>query len=102
MNSNLGWNTEKDWTVFEAWHNKETRDGSFNRPSCMTSHINKLTQDYELEKSTKSISLKPRRIVSHIKWEAPLMDWIKLNIDEVRDKNDNSSYGDIIRGSDGE
>lgn len=79
MNCNLGWNADKDWTDFWAtachniWtcHNKETSDESFNRLSCMITHINNLVQDYEHAKNAANMSLTPHRVLSFIKCEAP-------------------------------
>lgn len=68
----------------------------------MISHINKITQDYEHAKTTKSISLKTHRILNLVKLETPLVGWVKLNTDEVRDKDGKTSCDGIIRGSVGE
>ncbi|KAI5414830.1 hypothetical protein KIW84_040336 [Lathyrus oleraceus] len=110
MNCNLGWNADKDWTAFWAtvchniWtcHNKETYDESFNRLSCMITHINNLVQDYEHAKNTANISLTPHRVLSFIKWEAPPVGWVKLNTYGTREKYRNTSCGGIVRGSEGE
>lgn len=62
----------------------------------------KITQDYELANTTTSINLKAHIILSPIKWETPSVGWLKLNTDGARDKDGNSSYDGIIRGSDAE
>ncbi|KAI5425405.1 hypothetical protein KIW84_031275 [Lathyrus oleraceus] len=54
----------------------QIHNDNFNRPSC------------------KGVSL--------IKWEAPLSDWVKMNIDGAMDKEGNSGCSGIIRGSGGE
>lgn len=88
--------------IIWMWHNKEAHDGSFNRPSCMISHINNLVQEYEHAKTAINISLMPHRILSFIKWEALPVGWVKLNADGARDNHGNTNSGGIIRGSDRE
>lgn len=110
MNCNLGWNAYKDWTAFGAttchniwtWHNKETCDKSFNRLSCMITHINNLVQDYEHAKNAANISSTPHRVLSFIKWEASPVGWVKLNTYGTREKHGNTSCGGIVRGSEEE
>ncbi|XP_058727065.1 uncharacterized protein LOC131598487 [Vicia villosa] len=111
MNCNLWWNADKDWMTFWAtayhsiwtWHNRETRDGSLNRPLCMITHINNLVQDYEHVKTAANINLclieLPHRVLRFMKWEASMVGWVKLNTNEARDNHRNTTCGGIIRGS---
>lgn len=68
----------------------------------MTSYINKCVHDYDNVKAASHILHVRNSGLSLIKWEASCTGWVKLNIDGARDKDGNSGYGRIIRGSKGE
>ncbi|MCI19055.1 ribonuclease H protein, partial [Trifolium medium] len=51
---------------------------------------------------TVQLKWQNQRIVRHVRWEKPLDDWIVVNTDGARKRNNSCGCGGVVRGRAGE